>query len=61
MTNTAKITAMDIHRKWNKVSETESAAIKNSEALVAQVSKTYGLPKEQAQSDVTAWVAGRSF
>jgi hypothetical protein len=61
MANTTSITAMDIRRKWDRLSETESSAIKNTESLVAQVSKSYGLSKEQAQSDVTAWVAGRNF
>jgi|LakMenEpi03Aug12_release.lakeMendotaPanAssembly.Ray.scaffolds.fasta_scaffold2020930_1 hypothetical protein len=58
---TTKISAADMRSKWSKFSESESEAIKTVDALATQVEKSYGLPKEKAHSEVTAWVGQRTF
>lgn len=51
----------DIHAKWNKFSEADAAAFKNSDDLVTQVVSKYGIDKSIAQRDVDALLKGRSF
>jgi hypothetical protein len=65
MTNTKtpanEIHANEIHVKWSKLNEADLATVKSHDALSALVVKAYHLPKERADADVTAWMAGRSF
>ncbi|MGD0763404.1 MAG: hypothetical protein ABR929_09500 [Roseiarcus sp.] len=60
MTNT-KIQANDIHAKWSRLNQADLANVKSHDALSALVAKTYSLDKGRADTDVTAWMAGRSF
>jgi hypothetical protein len=59
--DTIKIVPKDIHAKWGKLTEAELANVKSHSALSALVGKAYSLDKAKADSDVTAWLAGRSF
>lgn len=61
MVSMNKISSTDIRGKWDKVTEAEANAIKSTDALSAQLVKSYNLPKETVQTDVKAWVGGRSF
>jgi hypothetical protein len=56
-----KISASDIHAKWDKISEQEASRMKNASELVAQVQAKYSLNPTQANTDVNAWTNGRSF
>ena len=56
-----RVYSKDISAKWPKLSAAEADALKTPEALSAQVMKSYSLPKEQAEADVKAWLAGRTF
>ena len=49
----------DIHAKWDKLSESDIAGLKNKDDLVAQVSSKYGQSKDQVQRDVDALLKGR--
>ena len=51
----------DIHAKWDKIPESDVAALKSSDELVTHVVSKYGLDKAIAQRDVDALVKGRSF
>jgi hypothetical protein len=35
--------------------------IKNEAQLVSKIGERYSLPPAQAQADVTAWMAGKTF
>jgi hypothetical protein len=61
MTALNHISAKDISLKWSKVSEAEAGAIKNVEALTAQVVKSYGRDRTAAEAEVKTFMAGRSF
>ncbi len=56
-----RVHTKDISAKWPKLTPVEVEALKSTEALSAQVMKSYSLPKEQAEADVKAWLAGRTF
>jgi hypothetical protein len=56
-----RVYAKDISAKWPKFTPAEAEALKTHEALSAQVMKSYSLSKEQAEADVKAWLAGRTF
>jgi hypothetical protein len=56
-----KISATDIHTKWDKISEQEASGMKVTSDLVAQVQAKYSLNKDQAQKDVDTWANGRGF
>ncbi len=61
-TNTVqKISAQEIHVKWDKISEQEATNMKVTSDLVAQVQSKYSLSPDQAQKDVNVWANGRSF
>lgn len=49
----------DIHGKWDKFSDTEIAALKSNDDLIAQVGEKYGLSAAQAKTDVMGLLAGR--
>ena len=59
--STQKISARDIHTKWDKISEQEASGMKSASDLVAQVQVKYSLNPTQANTDVNAWTNGRSF
>jgi hypothetical protein len=61
MTGSTQISAKDISSKWGKFSEAEAGAIKNVEALTAQVVKSYSRDKAAADAEVKAFMAGRTF
>jgi hypothetical protein len=56
-----KISAKDIHTKWDKISEQEASGMKSTSDLTSQVQSKYSLNPEQAKSQVDAWANGRSF
>ncbi len=56
-----KISAKEIHVKWDKISEVDASAFKQTSDLVNQVQAKYALSADQAQRDVNAWTNGRSF
>ena len=56
-----RVLSKDISTQWPKFTPAEAEALKSPEALSAQVMKSYNLPKVQAESDVKAWLAGRTF
>ncbi len=60
-TNAGKLSAKEIHVKWDKISEVEASGFKLTNDLVAQVQAKYALSADQAQRDVNAWANGRSF
>jgi hypothetical protein len=51
----------DIRAKWNKFSDFEVGALKDTDDLVTQVSSRYTLDREQAQGDVAALLNGRQL
>jgi hypothetical protein len=51
----------DICAKWSKFSDQDVAAIKGKADLVSQVVTKYGLPQNQAQSEVDALLKGRQI
>jgi hypothetical protein len=60
-TAASKISAKEIHAKWEKISEQEASGMKVTDDLVAQVQAKYSLSPDQAQRDVSAWANGRGF
>ena len=56
-----KISAKEIHVKWDKISEQDASGFKLASDLVSQVQAKYSLSADQAQRDVNAWTNGRSF
>ena len=56
-----KISAKEIHVKWDKISEVDASGMKLTNDLVTQVQAKYALSADQAQRDVNAWANGRSF
>jgi hypothetical protein len=56
-----KISAKEIHVKWDKISEVEASGMKVAGDLIAQVQAKYSMNPEQAARDVTAWTNGRTF
>jgi hypothetical protein len=61
MTGSTQISAKDISSKWGKFSEAEAGAIKNVEALTAQVVKSYSRDRAAADAEVKAFMVGRTF
>lgn len=61
MTGLTQISAKDISSRWDKVTESEAAAIRNVESLAAQVAKSYSLDRPKADGEVKAWMVGRTF
>jgi hypothetical protein len=61
MTNSNQISSKDICNKWTKFTVAEADALKTPENLSAQLMKSYNLPKAQAEAEVKAWLAGRTF
>jgi hypothetical protein len=41
--------------------DSEAEGVKTAENLSAQVARCYNLPQAQAEADVKAWLAGRTF
>ena len=56
-----KISAKEIHVKWDKISEQDASGFKLTSDLVSQVQTKYALSADQALKDVNAWTNGRSF
>ena len=56
-----KLSAKEIHVKWDKISEQDASAMKLTSDLVSQVQTKYSLSADQALRDVNAWTNGRSF
>lgn len=59
--NAQKLSAKEIHGKWDKISEQEASGMKQTSDLISQVQAKYSLNADQAQRDVNAWANGRSF
>ncbi len=56
-----RVLSKDISAQWPKLTPAEAGTPKTPEALSAQIMKSYNLPKDQAEADVKAWLAGRTF
>lgn len=56
-----KLSAKEIHVKWDKISEQDASGMRLTSDLVTQVQAKYSLSADQAQRDVNAWTNGRSF
>jgi hypothetical protein len=56
-----QIVLKEIGSKWNKFSEQDLSALKDSDDLVTQVVAKYGLDKVQAQRDVDTLLKGRQI
>lgn len=55
------ISVSDLRARWGTFSERELAAIKGRGDLVRKVQSKYGLDRQQAQTNVDVWAAGRRF
>jgi uncharacterized protein YjbJ (UPF0337 family) len=51
----------DIRAKWGKFSESDLAALKGRDDLVAQVVTKYGQEKDQVQREVDTLLKGRAI
>jgi hypothetical protein len=51
----------DIHAKWDKLSESDIAALKGKDDLVAQVAAKYGQDRGQVQREVDTLLKGRAI
>ena len=51
----------EIATKWNKLNESEIAALKANDDLVSLVQSKYTMDKSQAQKDVEAFAKGRKL
>ena len=56
-----EISVADLRRRWGKFDDRELKAIKTRRDLVRQIQGKYGLDKQQAQTNVDVWAAGRVF
>ena len=48
-------------QKWERLSETDLAAIRNPADLIARVQERYSLSRSQAERDVTFWSRDKQF
>ena len=55
------ISAADLRQRWDRFDDREAKAIRNRRDLVRFVQAKYGLEKDQAQTNVDVWAAGRMF
>lgn len=53
--------AHDIRGKWDKFSEIEVGALNSDDDLINQVAAKYAVSVDQAKSDVTTLLAGRTI
>src|SRR3954451_1231300 len=51
----------DAQQKWPTLTYLDLSQIKNEAQLVSKIGERYSLPPAQAQADVTAWMAGKTF
>ena len=51
----------DAQQIWPTLTYLDLSQIKNEAQLVSKIGERYGLPHAQAQADVTAWIAGKTF
>src|SRR5215210_6756360 len=51
----------DAQQKWPTLTYLDLSQIKNEAQLVSKIGERDSLPPAQAQADVTAWMAGKSF
>ena len=56
-----RVSTKEISAKWPKFTESQADGLKSVENLSAQVAKSYNLSHAQAEADVKAWLAGRTF
>ena len=61
MIGSNRVTTKEICAQWPKFTEPQAEGLKTFENLSAQVAKSYNLPQAQAEADVKAWLAGRTF
>ncbi len=55
------ISAANLQQRWSRFDHREAAAIKSRRDAVRLVQAKYGLDREQAQTNVDVWAAGRVF
>lgn len=55
------ISAADLQQRWDRFDDREAKAIRSRRDAVRLVQAKYGLDKEQAQTNVDVWAAGRAF
>jgi hypothetical protein len=51
----------DAQQRWPTLTYLDLSQIKNEAQLVSKIGERYSLPPAQAQADVTAWMAGKTF
>ena len=51
----------DAQQRWPTLTYLDLSQIKNEAQLVSKIGERYSLPLAQAQADVTAWMAGKTF
>jgi hypothetical protein len=56
-----RISVADLRQRWGKFDDRELKAIQTRRDLVRQIQGKYGLDKQQAQTNVDVWAAGRVF
>jgi hypothetical protein len=61
MIGSNRVSTKEICAQWPKFTESEAGGLKTPESLSVQVAKSYNLPQAQADADVKAWLAGRTF
>jgi len=61
--NLARLTSYraDAQQRWPTLTYLDLSQIKNEAQLVSKIGERYSLPPAQAQADVAAWMAGKSF
>jgi hypothetical protein len=55
------ISAADLRQRWSRFDDREAKAIRSRRDAVRLVQAKYGLDKDQAQTNVDVWAAGRVF
>ena len=51
----------DAQQRWPTLTYFDPFQIKNEAQLVSKIGERYSLPPAQAQADVAAWMAGKTF
>ena len=51
----------DAQQRWPTLTYLDLSQFKNEAQLVSKIGERYSLPPAQAQADVTAWMAGKTF
>ncbi|HEY8382596.1 MAG TPA: hypothetical protein VIL09_10650 [Microvirga sp.] len=61
MIGSSLVLVKDISAQWPKITNVEAEDVKTAQSLSVQVAKCYNLSQAQAEADVKAWLAERTF